>query len=193
MDGSAEIRFLAADNFLQTQGFSACTGLPAQSMVMNGVFWEGETKSAKKEFEVFAPAEEGKVTYGRISVEKLNGEAQCKFQRIGRVMGLSRLALPTIHFSQGVDGNYRTLASSTEPRKETDISLEFMRFDPLTAATAAFNGGRVPSSLDAQEHPPLMFRIYKVVSQLDAKDDDLKKSQWLRTEEHLYRLWRVKN
>ncbi|MGZ3693247.1 MAG: hypothetical protein ACXWQO_03515 [Bdellovibrionota bacterium] len=177
----AELQFLTADEFLKTRGSTGCAGLPAGSLVLNGLFWQNASEA--KEYDAFIPVEDDKVAYGRLSFEKMNGKDFCQFRRYGRVMGKNRLNLPSVSFSDAVLPGGRNVASTG---KEREISVEFLRFvKPNT--TAAFTGvaSRRPASLGDAERPPLMLRVFQVQS-ITNKD----RGEWSYTEEQIYRLWR---
>lgn len=181
-----EMKFFEASSFFKSKSIETCTSVPAGAIVMNGVLWERTEPTNKKEFEVFSKDEEGKVNYGRVVLEKLNGAEVCKYQRFGRVMGKNRLALPSAQFSERSSVLGRGLAS--EDKKNTDISLEFLRFDTLSAKKPQeFKpDGRGPASVKEQERPALLFRVFKLTSFKDGQ-----KNEWASTEEVLYRLWRA--
>jgi hypothetical protein len=174
-DKYAELNFMKADKV------GTCAGLPENSLVLNGLLWEGRDNG--KELEAFVPAEDGKVAYGRISFTKMNGRDFCQFRRLGRVMGKNRLNLPTVSFSERANPAGRAPAS-TAPEQE--ISLEFLRFAHLDKKTAFQGDGRKPSSVKEQERPSLILRVFKI-----STDKAAKRSEWAGTEEYIYRLWKA--
>lgn len=178
-----EFRFVESNSFLNAKGVASCTGLPKDSVVLNGVLWESGSNA--KEFEAFAKTEDGLVSYGRIGFEKLNGSEVCRFKRLGRVMGRNRLALPAARFSQrGIGG--RSPASGPAP--EFDVNVEFLRFDVASVKPVEFRkDGRRPAALALEERPTLLIRVYKSVKQ----DATGKKPAVPSTVEHLYRLWKA--
>jgi hypothetical protein len=179
---SVSFRFLSGADFLKAQGVAACSALPTESVVMNGVLWD--TGAGQKEFEAFVPVDDGKVAYGRLSFNQINGRKVCQFRRLGRVMGQNRLALPATTFSEYAVFPGRQVASTGA---ELELSVEFLRFAPATAAKLAFAAdGRKPASAQEQERPPLMIRVFRI-STVKAGE----RGQWRGTEEQLFRLWRM--
>lgn len=175
-----EFRFVDSSSFLAAKGVGSCTGLPADSVVLNGLLWE--SGSASREFEAFAKTDDGHVSYGRIAFQKLNGEEVCRFQRMGRVMGRNRLALPAARFSQ----TQRDGRSPASTPVEYDVNVEFLRFDVASVKPVEFRkDGRRPASLALQERPTLLIRVYKT-----AKQNSTAKASG-GTVEHLYRLWKA--
>ncbi|HEY8279527.1 MAG TPA: hypothetical protein VIH99_07890, partial [Bdellovibrionota bacterium] len=181
-DKRAELNFVKGDAFMQAHGGS-CTSLPAESVVLNGLFWESASQG--KEYEAFVPVEDGKVAYGRVSFEKMNGKELCHFRRFGRVMGKNRLDLPTVSFSdKAVATDGRALASANS---EQEFNVEFLRFAWQDKATKQFSGdGRGPASVKEQERPALILRVFRV----DTKGSG-SRSEWSSTEEYIYRLWKA--
>ncbi len=180
-DKPAELSFLTAENFVKAHGM-ACQSLPANALVLNGQLWENATST--KEYEAFVPAEDGKVAYGRVSVDKVNGKDLCHFRRFGRVMGKNRLDLPTVSFSDRAITKDRMPASLNA---EQEISVEFLRFAAKEKPMKAFQGdGRRPASVKEQERPPLILRVFKVSSKTTGE-----RGEWSGTEEYIYRLWKT--
>lgn len=169
----AELRFLDAQSFLAAKSIGACSGLPENAVVLNGLLWESGRK--EPEFETFAATEDGKVAYGRIALDK----GSCHFRALGRVMGRNRLALPSVQFSAREAASGRAPASVTE----NEISVEFLRFDPTGKGLAFEQSGRKPASAEAKERPALLIRVYKTASS--------RVSSWNGAEEYLYRLWKT--
>lgn len=172
--------------FVKASAFGACTTLPANAVVLNGLLWEQGSDTGNREYEVFLPAEDGKVAYGRVSVGKMNNKDFCQFRRLGRVMGKNRLNLPTVSFSGRNASTGRTIASATaEQPKEQDVSVEFLRFSPLEKPVAFQADGRKPASTKEQERPALIFRVFKISTVPTGKHE------WAGTEEYIYRLWKT--
>jgi len=170
-----EFRFLTAADFLKAKNAS-CDSLPADAVVMNGQLWESASKKA--EYEAFVPVESGKVAYGRLSFEKMNGKEFCQFRRLGRVMGMNRLALPVVSFSEYSTVSGRTLASVTD---DSDYSVEFLRF---AAGETKAAGGR---GLASVEKPPLMIRVSRTTSRNGGE-----RGEWRGSQEQIFRLWKSK-
>jgi hypothetical protein len=180
-ESNAELNFVKADTFLQAWG-GECKGLPASGVVLNGVLWEGG--QGAKEYEAFVPIEDGKVAYGRVSFNKLNGQGFCHFRRIGRLMGKNRLALPSVDFSESAVTGARKVSSLSE---EQSMSVEFLRFAPQEATAKNFTAdNRRPSSLKDRERPPLMLRVFRVSTHAGGD-----RGTWTGTEEFVYRLWKA--
>ncbi len=180
LETAVELRFLNAGDFLRQKNAASCGNLPANAMVLNGQLWN----SGKNEFEAFVPVEEGKVAYGRLSLERVNNQQVCNFRRLGRVMGQNRLALPAVTFSENGNLPGRQLASAVP---ESDFSVEFLRFAPATVKKMSFQAGsRKPAAKAEEERPPLMIRVYKTSSR-----DVGSRGEWKGSEEQLYRLWKV--
>jgi hypothetical protein len=178
----AELQFLSADAFVKAQATGACSGLPENALVLNGVFWG--TATSTKEFEAFVPAEDDHVAYGRVTFEKMNGKEFCQFHRFGRVMGKNRLNLPSISFTDRALPNGRVIASSPN---EKEISVEFLRFDAKTKSASAFRkDGRRPSSKVESERPSLMIRVFQSESRVSKDRGELSS-----TDEQIYRLWKT--
>lgn len=171
-DQKVEFRFLSAADFLKARN-STCDRLPGDAVVMNGQLWEAGTKKA--EYETFVPVEEGKVAYGRLSFEKMNGKEVCQFRRLGRVMGTNRLALPMVSFSEHSTVSGRSLASMAN---DAEYSVEFLRF----AAAETKAQGRGPASV---ERPPLMIRVSRTSSRNAGE-----RGEWSGSEEQIFRLWK---
>lgn len=182
---NAQLQFVPAADFLKARGLEACPGFPSESVVMNGLFW-GDGRPSAKEYEAFVPVEDGKVAYGRLAFERVNGKDVCQFRRFGRVMGKNRLGLPSVGFSDHVVPGGRVLASNNAERS---ISVEFLRLDTKKlAATKGFaKDGRRPAATAEAERPSLMIRVFQVSSR-DSQAED--RGQWTATEEQLYRLWK---
>jgi hypothetical protein len=140
---------------------------------MNGQLWENSSKKA--EYETFIPVEDGKVAYGRLSFEKMNGKEICQFRRLGRVMGTNRLALPVVSFSEHSTVSGRSLASLAS---DSEYSVEFLRF----AAVETKSVGRGPASV---EKPPLMIRVSRTSSRNAGE-----RGEWSGSEEQIFRLWK---
>jgi hypothetical protein len=180
-DKPAELSFLTAENFAKAHSMN-CPNLPANALVLNGQFWE--TTVAAKEYEAFVPAEDGKVAYGRVNTEKVNGKDFCHFRRFGRVMGKNRLNLPTVSFSDRAITKDRMPASLNA---EQEISVEFLRFATAEKPMKAFQSdGRRPASAKEQERPPLILRVFRVSSKTNGE-----RGEWSGTEEYIYRLWKT--
>lgn len=174
----AEFRFVDARTFFSAKKVSSCAGLPESALVLNGQLWDAGQGS--QEFDAFAEAEDGRVAYGRITVDK----DACRFQRLGRVMGRNRLALPAVQFSLREAAKGRAPASD----KESDISVEFLRFDPAGKKASTFEqGGRKPASAEMRERPALLIRVYKTSSLRGGAATGALSG----TEEYLYRLWKT--
>lgn len=169
-DKKVEFRFFTAGDFLKARN-SSCDRLPADAIVMNGQLWEGK----KAEYEAFLPVESGKVAYGRLSFEKMNGKEICQFRRLGRVMGTNRLALPVVSFSEYSTVSGRSLASLAN---DSEYSVEFLRF----AAAETKGAGR---GLASTERPPLMIRVSRTSSRSGGE-----RGQWSGSEERIFRLWK---
>lgn len=179
----AEMQFFAADTFLKARGVGSCAGLPANSVVLNGVFWGNGI--ATKEFEAFVPAEDDRVAYGRVSFEKMNGQDFCQFHRLGRVMGKNRLNLPSVSFTDRALPGGRAIASTPN---EKEISVEFLRFDSRGKTAKAFAAdGRRPASKPEAERPVLMIRVFQSESRNLTKD----RGELSSTDEQIYRLWKT--
>jgi hypothetical protein len=177
----AELNFVNADTFLQAWG-GECKGLPKNGVVLNGVLWEGG--AGAKEYEAFVPIEEGKVAYGRVSFDKVNGQGFCHFRRLGRLMGKNRLDLPSVDFSDRALTSARQVASVGS---EQAMSVEFLRFAPSDAVAKAFTpDNRRPSSVKERERPPLMLRVFRVSTHTGGE-----RGEWNSTEEAVYRLWKA--
>lgn len=172
-DKKVEFRFMTAADFLKARN-SACDRLPTDAVVMNGQLWESVSKKA--EYEAFVPVESGKVAYGRLSFEKMNGKEICQFRRLGRVMGTNRLALPVVSFSEHSTVSGRSLASLSN---DSDLSVEFLRFAAAETKAAA---GRGPASV---ERPPLMIRVSRTSSRVSGE-----RGEWSGSEEQIFRLWK---
>lgn len=179
---AAELQFMSGEQFLQARGANECAALPKGSLVLNGLFWGG--MPGAKEFEAFVPAEEGKVAYGRLSFERMNGKDFCQFRRYGRVMGKNRLSLPAVSFSDSVLPGGRVIASA--PNTEKEISVEFLRFVQPQVAADFPKGSRRPAAAAEAERPSLMIRVFQVQT-LNNKS----RGEWSSTEEQIYRLWRA--
>ncbi len=176
-----QLGFVNAKKFLEGRA-AVCSSLPNEALVLNGLLWELATSEAGREYEIFLPAEEGKAAYGRLTFSKVNGKERCQFRRLGRVMGKNRLGLPTVSFSDRNSTKGRTLASAA-PQQE--ISLEFLRYAVTDKAVAFDAKGRKPASVNDQERPTLIFRIFKIATSTAQPN-----AEWNGTEEHIYRLWR---
>ncbi|RZA05182.1 MAG: hypothetical protein EOP11_13390 [Proteobacteria bacterium] len=176
-----QLRFLSAAEFMKAKEV-ACKSMPADAMVLNGLLWS-DGVNARQEYETFLPAEEGHVAYGRISIEALNGKKICRYRRLGRVMGMNRLALPTVSFSEEAASG-RSVASVGGVA--TELNLEFLRFAPAKDASQFIAGARRPASAEEQEKPSLMIRVFKSSARASQG-----RGQWKGTEEQLYRLWRA--
>jgi hypothetical protein len=177
-------RFISAADFLKTNQAS-CASVPAEALVLNGLLWQDGLSASKamREYDAFVPTEDGKVNYGRLSMEQLNGQRMCRFRRMGRVMGKNRMSLPTVSFSEESAYGGRAVASSDE----TERSVEFLRFAPEAASNLNFlPSARTPSSEKDREMPPLMIRVNRVSSFANHG-----RGQWKGTEEEIFRLWRV--
>jgi len=182
-DKGVELRILTADSFLAAKGAAACSSLPANALVVNGLLWQGAA-SEQTEFEAFVPVEDEKVAYGRLRFEKVNGAQVCNFRRIGPVMGTNRLALPIVNFSENSRISARGLASVVG---DTEVSLEFLRFAPSAVKPVAFKAGsRKPASVQEEERPPLMIRVTKVSTRNVGE-----RGQWSGSEEMIYRFWKA--
>lgn len=183
-DKFAELNFVKAESFLQAWGGS-CKGLPRNAIVLNGVLWEGGGQGIK-EYEAFVPVEDDRVAYGRLTLNQLNGQGICQFRRLGRVMGKNRLNLPTVSFSD------RAITGSRAPASlegQEDYSVEFLRFAMNDKVVTAFQtDGRRPASVQEQERPSLIFRVFRIKSKPKAEG----RSEWQETEEYIYRLWKSK-
>lgn len=178
---SVELTFLTAQEFLSKVGGS-CASLPGNAVVMNGQLWENG--SSDKVYEAFVPAEDGKVAYGRVSFDKMNGKEMCHFRGFGRVMGKNRLNLPSIAFSDNVLLKDRNPASLTS---EQEINVEFLRFAKKDKPETSFRkDGRAPSSVKEQERPTLILRVFKVSTVKNGK-----RGEWKGTDEYIYRLWKT--
>ena len=185
----AEIRFVAGDKFLATQKVTNCGSFPATAVVLNGSLWQENDKTPPKtqSYEVFGQVGSD-VSYGRVSFTKLNGENVCSYERIGALVGMNRLALPAVHFSQRLTPNGRVLASGTSTN-EFEVNLEFLNFDANNAKAQVFpKGSRKPASVSVQDNPPLMFRVFKIVNAVHSAYDQ---GSWQSSQEHIYRLWRA--
>lgn len=177
-----QIRFLTTQEFFKAHEIEGCGNLPAESVVLNGVMWPSE--KTEKVYDAFVPAEEDKVAFARIQVEKLNGKSQCSFRKHGGVLGKNRLDLPVISFSDRGAGVGRGLASLESPEK--DVSVEFLRFAAKDAKPSKFDSAsRMPASAHEKGRPPLMIRTSQL-SKVEKESGD----EWLGNEEKIYRLWR---
>jgi hypothetical protein len=176
----AELRFVDAKSFLTAKGVNACAELPEESVILNGLLWE--SGRSVPEFEAFGKAEDGRVAYGRVTIDK----DQCRFHRLGRVMGRNRLALPAVQFSQREARSSRAPASMG---RENEVSVEFLRFDPSAGKVASSfeKTGRRPAAVEISERPALLIRVYKTASRYSNASE----GQWNGTEEYLYRLWKT--
>jgi hypothetical protein len=183
-----EFRFLTAADFLKAKNAS-CDSLPADAVVMNGQLWESASKRA--EYEAFVPAESGKVAYGRLSFEKMNGKEFCQFRQMGRVMGMNRLALPVVSFSEHSKVSGRALASLAS---DSEYSVEFLRFAPAGKAVEAQEvpvpsvkgWGSVDPIVARSERPPLMIRVSRITSREGGE-----RGEWRGSEEQIFRLWKT--
>lgn len=181
-DQKAELQFVQAADFLQAHSGVACNSLPGNAVLLNGLLWE--SGASAREFEAFVPAEDGKVAYGRLSFEKMNGQELCHFRRYGRVMGKNRLNLPSISFSDRAVNTGRSLASVGT---DEEINVEFLRLVPGKAPAKGFQpDGRRPAAAVEQERPPLMLRVFRV-----STSNDGRRSEWSSTREYIYRLWKM--
>lgn len=180
-DKAADLQFVKAPAFLRTFG-GTCQNLPEGAVVLNGQLWENG--SMTKEYEAFVPAEDGKVAYGRVSVEKVNGKDLCHFRRFGRVMGKNRLNLPTVAFTDSAVTKGRVPASQGN---EQEYNVEFLRFATLDKGVKDFqSSGRMPASAREQERPSLILRVFKVSHSTQGD-----RGTWNGTEEYIYRLWKT--
>jgi hypothetical protein len=175
-DEKVEIKFLTAKEFFEAKKIEGCGSMPAEAVVMNGIFWSASEDNSS--FDAFVPAAEEKVAYGRIRLERLNGTTTCRFSKFGGDMGKNRLNLPSVMFSNTGNFSGRGLASLDE--KET--SVEFLRFAPMETAKK----GRSPAMVQDEARPPLMIRVF----QLSSQDDGYGKTRWAGSEEKIFRLWK---
>jgi hypothetical protein len=180
-EARTQLRFLTAAEFLKAKG-AACKSVPAEALVLNGLLWS-DGSSPRQEFETFLPVENGNVAYGRLSLESLNGEKVCRYRRLGRVMGMNRLSLPTVSFTEEAALG-RTIASTGGVA--TDVNLEFLRFAPPRAPSEFTADQRRPASALEQEKPALMIRVFKLSTRASQG-----RGQWKGAEEQLYRLWKA--
>lgn len=184
-DEVAELTIVSGARFLQSQGVKTCIGLPRESYVFLGQLW---TKDTKRSYEVLAQSGSDRVSYGRISLEGTQGEKFCRFQAFGGEMRMNRLELPSVTFSERGTPNGRVLASGLTPEQE--VTLEFLNFRDKEFKTQAFNGGsRKPASVESQDRPPLMLRVFRTRRQVGSP---YAMGEWIESQEYLYRLWRKK-
>lgn len=180
-EARTQLRFLAAADFLKAKGVD-CKSVPAQAVVLNGLLWN-DGASTRQEYETFLPVEDGHVAYGRLSFEALNGQQICHYRRLGRVMGMNRLSLPSVSFTEEAAFG-RTVAAAGGV--STDVNLEFLRFAPA-AETPEFRADqRRPASAAEEEKPALMIRVFKLSAR-----ESRGRGQWKGSEEQLYRLWKA--
>ena len=185
-----DLKFLTAKSFLDSKGIQSCPGLLPDAVIANGIFWDRKSSDGSFEYETFGRGEEGQVAYGRVQIQKLNGQEFCKFQRFGRVMGMNRLQLPEVSFTQpgAVLKDARNPASVAK-EQEYEIGVEFLRLDKESARPVAFAGdSRKPASAEAVERPPLMIRVSRVRAD---KVGPGAIGTWTGAEEFIYRLWKV--
>lgn len=182
------IRMFTAKEFLEVKGGLACASLPANSLVVNGLFWGSEKESAKQEYEVFLPAEDDKVSYGRLTFEKVNGQSVCQFRSLGRVMGKNRLNLPSVSFAESSSKKQDSGRALASALNDKEVHFEFLRFSSADAKPVDFaEDGRKPASVEKKEKPPLMVRVVQSWSKEGGS-----RGQWQGTEEQIYRLWKSK-
>lgn len=189
---AVEINFVNGQKFLAEKNVQSCGNFPEVSVVLQGKFWYSDEKreAATKDFiyEVFGKMDGDRVSYGRATINKVNGANICSYQKIGRSVGMNRLALPSMNFSQRMTPNGRVLASGTTP--EFEVNMEFINFDPSRALKQGFAGNsRKPASIDEQDKPPLFFRVFKITNKVN---NAYARGEWTGTKEYLYRLWRVR-
>ncbi len=180
---AAELSFVDGADFLKVKSIAECKKFPEQAVVLIGQVWD--SGSAKERvYEVFGKRDDGNVSYGRAVV---NG-TKCNYVTLDRAMGMNRLALPAVDFTQRKTKNGRVLASGVTP--ETEVNFEFLNFDTENVKKLAFvQGSRMPASVPEQDKPPLMFRVFQMERIVDSP---YSRGKWQHTEEHLYRLWKVK-
>ena len=190
---AATLYFASLDSPIAAGLGLKCPKLPQDTVVMNGLFWGGGAGGAGgagasnvKEFDAFMPVEDDRVAYGRVRVEKVNGEDFCQFHRFGRVMGKNRLNLPSVSFSDRVLPEGRVIAASSPSEKE--ISVEFLRFESKGSVAKDFSkDNRRPASKVEAERPALMIRVFQTQSQHPQKD----RGELSGTDEQIYRLWKM--
>jgi len=189
-----EMSFVDGKTFLTTKNITGCANFPEESVVLQGQVWYGDEKieAAKVTnhfvYEVFGKLKGDRVSYGRATIEKLNGENICTYQKIGKSVGMNRLAMPAMNFAQRITPNGRVLASGTTP--EFEVSLEFLNFEPNRAVKQGFgSGSRMPAAVEEQDKPPLFFRVFKISNNITSP---YSRGEWTSTKEYLYRLWRVR-
>ncbi len=188
---SVELSFVDGQKFLTDKSVKECGTFPAQAVVMQGKFWYADEKNEAKindfTFEVFGKMDGDRVSYGRATINKVNGTNVCSYQKIGRSVGMNRLELPSMNFSQRMTPNGRVLASGTTP--EFEVNMEFINFDPSRASKQGFTAkARKPASMEEQDKPPLFFRVFKITNNVSSA---FSRGEWKSTKEYLYRLWRV--
>jgi hypothetical protein len=181
----ADIIFISGKKFWDSYKITenSCGTMPMDSVVMVGQAWGSQDQ---RSFEVFGKAEDDKVIYGRAEIRKVGAGNVCYFKKLGSNVGMNRLGLPAVTFSQRHTANGRRTASGNTP--ESNVSFEFLNFDPkLAEAKALVKGGRSPSSVI--ERAPLFFRSFQIHHESKGAYSD---GQWSSTKEYLYRLWKLK-
>jgi hypothetical protein len=180
---SVELSFVAGTDFLKQKNIASCAKFPENSVVLVGQVWDAG-KGAEHVYEVFGEREDNTVSYGRAVVTG----AKCNYVSLGRSVGKNRLDLPAVDFTQRKTKNRRVLASGATP--ETEVNFEFLNFESERTQKVAFiNGSRMPASVQDQDKPPLMFRVFQMSRLVETP---FARGKWQRTDEHLYRLWKVK-
>lgn len=182
VEKSVELTFVDGKEFLATKKVSSCEKFPENAVVLVGQVWDSGSGN-ERVYEVFGEREDDHVSYGRAVVVGTS----CNYVKLGRSMGMNRLALPAVNFTQRKTSNGRVLASGATP--ETEVNFEFLNFEPKHAQKLVFvKGSRMPASSVEQDRPPLMFRVFQMERTVNSP---FARGKWNRTEEHLYRLWRL--
>lgn len=208
-----EVSFLDGQKFLSAKNIEHCGDFPAKSVVFMGQLWRERDKmtgldlasgkivlpqdkgrslaSVKKEaedkvYEVFGASSEDKVSYGRATISRMNGQNICTYARIGGSFFQNRLALPSLSFTQRVTHDGRVLASGSTP--EYEVSMEFLDYRPAGAKQVfPVKNARRPAAVEMHDQPQLFLRVFKIARNVTSV---YSRGEWTGTQEYLYRLWR---
>lgn len=205
-----EINFVSGKDFLKDKQITTCGNFPDSAIVMDGELWKLKdemtalnfasgkanfpgtanrvpaSENGKKVFEVFSAGVDNSVYYGRVMLQRMNGETLCTYSRIGGNFYQNRLALPSLNFTERVTPDGRVLASGTTP--EYEIQFEFLDFRPNGIAQK-FSGAqaRKPAAVEMHDRPQLFIRIFKMARNVGT---EYARGEWTGTREYLYRMWR---
>lgn len=190
-----ELSFLSGDKFLRLYGFTVekCSAFPKESIVvLHNILPSTTEKNSLHTFEVLGRTVKGYLSFGKVYVDKTQGEDSsfsCNYVRLGEFHE-NRLKLPNLSYSFIREDPARSIASSkgnSQPSiEETDVHFDF--FYLMKKRQGNPNKAKRNLAQVGESHSPPVV-LFEMVSSSYALSENFGRKKWIETEKRVFKLW----